>query len=92
LTGFAETSAALDQLDFLISVNTSVIQVAGAINLPVWVLISLAPDWRWRLEGNTNPWHPSLRLWLQPDFGDWEAVLENIAEALSTDRKTLRLG
>ena len=90
LSDFAETAAALDQLDLLISVDTSVVHVAGAINRPAWVLIPHAPDWRWGLEDGTSPWYPSLRLWRQPEFGDWDTVLENIAETLRAERKTLR--
>lgn len=90
LTDFAETAAALDQLDLLISVDTSVVHVAGAINRPAWVLIPYAPDWRWGLESDTSPWYPSVRLFRQPKSGDWETVLENIAKALRTERKTLR--
>ena len=90
LSDFAETAAALDQLDLLISVDTSVVHVAGAINRPAWVLIPHAPDWRWGLEDGTSPWYPSLRLWRQPEYGDWDTVLENIAETLRAERKTLR--
>lgn len=90
LTDFAETAGALEQIDLLISVDTSVVHVAGATNRPAWVLIPYAPDWRWGLHGDTTLWYPSLKLWRQESPGEWEIVIARITEALLSQRKALR--
>lgn len=82
LQDFADTAAAIAQLDLIISVDTSVVHVAGALGQPAWVLIPFAPDWRWGLGRSESPWYPSLRLWRQDSPGDWTGVIDNIARAL----------
>ena len=83
LGDFADTAAALSQLDLLISVDTSVAHVAGAINRPAWILIPFAPDWRWGREGQETVWYPSLTLWRQESAGAWPPVIEAMASALT---------
>jgi len=80
---FADTAAAISALDLVISVDTSVAHLAGALAKPVWVLIPHAPDWRWMLEREDSPWYPSMRLFRQQRRGEWRPVFERIAEALS---------
>ena len=82
LSDFAETAAALEQLDLLISVDTAVVHVAGALGRPVWALIPFAPDWRWGLETDKSPWYPSITLIRQETPGDWAPVIERIDAAL----------
>ncbi|HIJ62008.1 MAG TPA: tetratricopeptide repeat protein [Rhodospirillaceae bacterium] len=82
LTDFADTAAALSALDLLVSVDTAVVHLAGALGRPAWVMLSHVADWRWGLTGETTPWYPSLRLFRQPREGDWEAVIDQVAGAL----------
>ena len=65
LTDFADTMAILDCVDLLVSVDTSVVHLAGAMGRPAWVLLPRAPDWRWLLDREDTPWYPSLRLFRQ---------------------------
>lgn len=82
LTSFVETAAVLENLDLVISVDTSVIHLAGALGRPVWTMIARAPDWRWRLEGRESEWYPTLRLFRQPNWGDWAPVVEDVKREL----------
>ncbi len=78
LTDWAETAAVLAALDLVITVDTGVAHLAGALGVPVWLLLSFAPDWRWQLGRDDSPWYPSLRLFRQPRPGDWTPVLEAV--------------
>ncbi|AWV04221.1 glycosyltransferase [Burkholderia sp. JP2-270] len=82
LTDFAETAALIDTLDLVISVDTSVAHLAGALGRPVWVLLPRVPDWRWLLERDDCPWYPAATLFRQMRPGDWPAVVERVAGAL----------
>ncbi|MGD1073611.1 MAG: tetratricopeptide repeat protein [Bryobacteraceae bacterium] len=82
LTDYAETAAAISQLDVVITVDTSVAHLAGSLGAPVWVLIPFAPDWRWLLERDDSPWYPGMRLFRQQVAGDWESVMNSVANAL----------
>ncbi|MBI1206285.1 MAG: tetratricopeptide repeat protein [Azospirillum sp.] len=82
LGDFAETAAAVAQLDLVITVDTSVAHLAGAIGRPVWVMIPFPPDWRWLTEREDTPWYPTMRLFRQTRPGDWEEVIERVATAL----------
>ena len=81
---FADTAAAIGELDLVISVDTSVAHLAGALGRPVWTLLSHTPDWRWQLDRTDSAWYPTMRLFRQPRWGDWEAVFASVAEALSS--------
>jgi len=78
----ADTGALMEQLDLVIAVDTAVVHLAGALGRPVWVMLPFAPDWRWLLGREDSPWYPSARLFRQPRFGDWEAVVERVRAAL----------
>jgi len=82
LEDFADTAAIISLLDLVISVDTSVAHLAGALGKPVWILLQYAADWRWLLERHDNPWYPSARLFRQPRIGDWESVTPRVHEAL----------
>jgi len=69
-------------MDLVISVDTSVAHLAGALGKPVWILLPRAPDWRWLLERDDSPWYPSARLFRQPRSGEWDGVLQRVAEEL----------
>ncbi|EDN67029.1 TPR repeat containing protein [Beggiatoa sp. PS] len=82
LIDFSDTAAAIAGLDLVISVDTSVAHLAGAMGKPVWVLLPVNSDWRWLLERNDSPWYPTMRLFRQSVFGDWESVFHQVAEEL----------
>lgn len=79
---FADTAAILSLIDLVISVDTSVAHLAGALGKPVWVLLRLAPDWRWMLHRPDSPWYPTARLFRQPRRGDWESVIAAVDREL----------
>jgi tetratricopeptide (TPR) repeat protein len=81
LEDFADTAAVLSLCDLVISVDTSVAHVAGALGRPLWLLIPFQPDWRWTLE-TRSPWYPRARLFRQPLLGDWAAAVAGLAAAL----------
>ncbi len=83
LTDFAETAAAICQLDLVISVDTSVAHLAGALGRPTWLLLPHTAEWRWLLGRNDSPWYPTARLFRQPDVGDWPALAREVAAALT---------
>lgn len=82
INSFDDTAAALANLDLLISVDTSVAHLAGALGRPVWTLLERAPDWRWLLNRSDTPWYPTMRLFRQPRTGDWEAVIGEVVKEL----------
>lgn len=79
---FADTAALCANLDLVISVDTSVAHLAGAVGCQLWVLLPHNPDWRWQLDRHDSPWYAGARLWRQPAHGDWETPLQALAAAL----------
>ena len=91
LGDYGDTAAAIAGLDLVISVDTSVAHLAGALGKPVWLLLPYLPDWRWGLEGPQTPWYPTMRLFRQPAPNDWKPVFAAIERALAqvlADRPT----
>lgn len=84
LHDFAETAAVVANLDLVVTVDTAVAHLAGALGRPVWVLLPFAPDWRWLLGRDDSPWYPTMRLFRQTTRGDWDEVLVRVADALPT--------
>lgn len=84
LDDFATTAGVLENLDLLISVDTSVAHLAGAMGRPVWLLLPFAPDWRWLLNREDSPWYPTMRLFRQERPGDWDSVIRRMAKEVST--------
>ena len=82
LHDFSDTAALIACCDLVISVDTAVAHLAGALGKPVWILLPFAPDWRWLLEREDSPWYPSARLFRQQTFGDWAGVVERVERAL----------
>jgi tetratricopeptide (TPR) repeat protein len=82
LSDFSETAAALSALDLIITVDTATAHLAGALGRPVWTMLCHTPDWRWHLDRADSPWYPTMRLFRQPKWGDWESVVREIQTCL----------
>ena len=82
LTDFADTAAIVERLDLVITVDTAVAHLAGALGRPVWVMLGYAADWRYLTDRDASPWYPSMRLFRQAAPGDWMSVTQQIASAL----------
>ena len=83
LKGFSSTAYALRHMDLVITVDTVVAHLAGALGIPTFLLLSHTHDWRWMLDRADSPWYPTLRLYRQPVPGDWDAVVQQILLDLS---------
>lgn len=77
---FADTAALVERLDLVISVDTAVAHLAGALGVPVWILSRFDGCWRWLLDREDSPWYPTARLFRQPGFGAWEPVVARVVE------------
>ena len=75
--------ATIRELDLVITMDTAVAHLAGALGRPVWNLLAFSPFWLYGHAGETTPWHPSMRLVRQPRPGDWDAAMETVAEGLA---------
>ena len=76
------TAAAIVELDLVITIDTSIAHLAGALGRPFWLLLSYAPDWRWLLDRDDTPWYPTARLFRQPAPGDWASVVREVRHEL----------
>lgn len=79
---FMDTAAIMKCVDLVITSDTSVAHLAGALGVPTWVALPLAPDWRWHTDRDDSPWYPTMRLFRQTTFDDWSTVFERLAQAL----------
>jgi tetratricopeptide (TPR) repeat protein len=79
---FMDTAAVMKNVDLVISADTAVPHLAGALGIPVWLALSLIPDWRWMLEREDSPWYPTMRLFRQSRYGEWDSVFEKMAAEL----------
>ena len=84
LSNFSDTAYALSGMDLVISVDTAVAHLAGALGIPTLLLLPHGPDWRWMLEREDSPWYPSMRIYRQATPGDWGEVLTRLAADLAT--------
>jgi tetratricopeptide (TPR) repeat protein len=82
LSDLADTAALISALDLVVTVDTAVAHLAGALGKPVWLLLSYTPDWRWLLNRADSPWYPTMRLFRQPAVGDWQTPVAAVANAL----------
>jgi Glycosyltransferase family 9 (heptosyltransferase) len=78
----ADTAAMISLLDLVITIDTSIVHLAGAMGKPTWVLLPFSTDWRWMVNRPETPWYPTARLFRQPAPGDWESVVTQVATAL----------
>lgn len=84
ISNFADTAALVSAMDMVISVDTSVAHLAGALGKPVWILLPYAPDFRWMLQRSDSPWYPTAKLFRQPGLDDWESLLQQLQRELQT--------
>jgi len=84
LTDFADTACAIAQLDLIITVDTAVAHLAGALGKPTWTLLPHIADWRWLTDRDDNPWYPTMRLFRQNQPADWDGVMQQVRQALIT--------
>ena len=82
LRDFSDTAALLDLMDLVITIDTSVAHLAGAMGKPVWILLPYSADWRWLLDRTDSPWYPSARLFRQREIGNWAALIEEVKREL----------
>jgi Flp pilus assembly protein TadD len=82
LRDFGDTAALIEAMDLIISIDTAVAHLAGALAKPVWLMLPFNPDWRWLLGRDDSPWYPTARLFRQPAPGDWEGVVRSVAATL----------
>jgi tetratricopeptide (TPR) repeat protein len=80
--GFVDSAAVMESLDLVITLDTSLAHLAGALGHPIWVALKYVPDWRWFLESTGSPWYPQMRLFRQPAPGDWTSVFAAIQAQL----------
>jgi ADP-heptose:LPS heptosyltransferase len=79
---FADTAAIIERLDAVVSVDTSIAHLSGALRKPLWLMLPFAADWRWFVDEPRSPWYPGARLVRQPQPGAWDAVVEKVAQEL----------
>jgi hypothetical protein len=82
LRDFADTAGVVRSLDLVITIDTAMAHLVGALGRPVWTLLSAFPDWRWMLDRDDSPWYPTMRLFRQRHAGDWEPVVQEVSSAL----------
>jgi ADP-heptose:LPS heptosyltransferase len=76
IASFEDSAALISVLDLVITIDTAVAHLAGALGKPVWILLPFSADWRWLRERPDSPWYPSARLFRQPRAGGWDAVID----------------
>jgi hypothetical protein len=83
LSDFADTAALISLLDLVVTIDTSVAHLAGALGKPVWIMLQHSADWRWLLERDDSPWYPTARLFRQQKRGDWAGVVSDVVRAFA---------
>jgi hypothetical protein len=87
LESFMNIAAIMKNLDLVISCDTSIAHLAGSLGVPVWLALPLVPDWRWLLHRSDSPWYPTIRLFRQTEFGNWDEVMQRMAAELKSGVK-----
>jgi tetratricopeptide (TPR) repeat protein len=82
INDFSDTASFMENLDLVISVDTAVAHLAGAMGKPVWTLLPFSPEWRWLLDREDSPWYPTMRLFRQSSRGDWKSVIDRVIQEL----------
>lgn len=89
LNDFADTAALIQNLDLVITIDTAVAHLAGAMGVQTWILLKSDPDWRWMRGRQDSPWYPTARLFRQPRRGDWATVVQEVASVLRSLQRRL---
>lgn len=89
LADFADTAALVANLDLVISIDSAMAHLAGALARPTWLLNRFEGEWRWLKDRDDSPWYPQMRIFTQPRFGDWNRVIEAVAKALRMESQAL---
>lgn len=92
LRDFADTAAVLQELDLLITADTSIVHLAGALGKPVWVLLPSCSEWRWMLDREDSPWYPTVKLFRQATSGDWSSVFARVCQEFQKTIKVVAPG
>jgi hypothetical protein len=92
LDNLADTAAAIEAMDLVITVDTSIAHLAGALGKPVWMLLSVRADWRWLHGRDTSPWYPTMRIFQQRKSGDWRDVFDGVTAALDVMLRNAQAG
>jgi tetratricopeptide (TPR) repeat protein len=87
MADFSDATALMVNMDVIITVDTAAAHLAGALGLPVWLMLPFAPDWRWMLDRDDSPWYPTMRLFRQGNIGDWDGVIARVVEELRGFKK-----
>jgi len=87
---FLDTAGLISLLDLVVSVDTAVAHLAGAMGTPTWLMVPYAPDWRWQLSRDDSPWYPSIKIFRQLRIGDWDEVIARVAQSLRLQVKAGR--
>lgn len=85
INDFYDTANLVQQLDLVVTVDTSLAHLCGTLGVPTWVLITFSPDWRWGVAGKLTPWYPSIRLFRQPSPGNWSVPLDDIRKSIESE-------
>jgi ADP-heptose:LPS heptosyltransferase len=88
LADFADTAALLALMDQVVTVDTVLAHLGGAMARPTWTMLPFGSDYRWMTQGTTSPWYPTMRLFRQPALHDWGSVVATINQALDQDTQT----
>lgn len=86
INDFSDTAAIIENLDLVITIDTSVAHLAGALGKEVWTLLTYVPDWRWMLNRKDSPWYPTMRLFRQTSLGNWNSVFSDVLNELTKKR------
>jgi hypothetical protein len=86
---FMDTAAVIRSVDLVVTANTAIAHLAGALGVPVWVALELAPDWRWLRDRDDSPWYPTMRLFRQTTLDQWPDVFKRMANAVRASRSEM---
>jgi ADP-heptose:LPS heptosyltransferase len=86
IRNFSDTAYALSGMQLVITVDTALAHLAGALGIPTLMLVAFIPDFRWMMGRDDSPWYPTLRIYRQPSPGDWDTVIRQVVEDLSGDQ------
>jgi hypothetical protein len=92
LSDFGDTAAVIENLDLVVTVDSSVAHLAGALAKPVWLMLPWLPDWRWLMDREDSPWYPTMRLFRQSPRGDWAGVIARVARGIEMASMAHKIG